>query len=93
IKSLVQVDDIYDEINSNTVINLKNNYKIIAVPSGRNLDLVLYSKNNKILFTANKIKQTESDYDKIKFIEDDEYGFNGLVYKRYKIIKDNVFEY
>lgn len=93
IKASIPVDDIYDEINKKTIINLKNNYKIIAIPNGKNLDLVLYFKNNKILFTTNKIKQTQSGYGKIKFIEEDEYGFNGLVYKRYKIIKDNVFEY
>lgn len=93
IKSSISVDDIYDEINDETIINLKNDYKIIAIPNRGNLDLIIYSKNNKILFTTNKNKQIQGSYGKIKFIKEDEYGFNGVIYKRYKIIKDSIFEY
>lgn len=93
IKSSISVDDIYDEINNETIVNLKNDYKIIATPNRGDLDLIIYSKNNKILFTTNKNKQIQGNYGKIKFIKEDEYGFNGVVYKRYKIIKDSIFEY
>ncbi|HAG43092.1 MAG TPA: hypothetical protein DCL31_06605 [Clostridium sp.] len=93
IKSSINIDDIYDEINDETIINLKNDYKIIAIPNRGNLALIIYSKNNKILFTTNKNKQIQGSYGKIKFIKEDEYGFNGVIYKRYKIIKDSIFEY
>ncbi|WP_461612692.1 hypothetical protein [Clostridium sp. Marseille-QA1073] len=72
---------------------MKNDYKIIATPNRGDLDLIIYSKNNKILFTTNKSKHIQGNYGKIKFIKEDEYGFNGVVYKRYRIIKDSIFEY